>query len=101
MAPGWAGVDSELATHVRLQTEQCLAAYRAEPNLIEQDAGIELSNVTGGYGKKQLNELVQNASDALTGGSGRIALVLTDAALYFSAVQASAVRSAAAPGSPV
>ncbi|MCP2297267.1 hypothetical protein APR11_003699 [Nocardia amikacinitolerans] len=41
MAAGWAGVDSDPAKHVRLQTEQCLAAYRTKPNLTEQDAGIE------------------------------------------------------------
>ena len=71
-----------LAGHVRLQSDQCLEAYRAKPNLIEQDAGIEISNVEGGYGRKQLHELVQNAADALLGFGGTIALVLANDTLY-------------------
>lgn len=82
MAENWAGPSGPLADHVREQTEQCLAAYRAKPNLIEQDAGIELSNVEGGYGRKQLHELVQNAADAMVQGHGRIALVLSKGVLY-------------------
>lgn len=82
MSAQWSGVAGPLAEHVRVQTEQCLAAYRAKPNLVEQDAGIEISNVEGGYGRKQLHELVQNAADALVGTRGQIALVLTDDTLY-------------------
>ncbi|OBF21622.1 hypothetical protein A5725_13600 [Mycobacterium kubicae] len=82
MIDAWGSEGSELAEHVRRQTEQCLSAYRAKPNLIEQDAGIEISNVEGGYGKKQLNELVQNAADALIGYGGTIALVLAGGTLY-------------------
>ncbi|MFC9998112.1 DEAD/DEAH box helicase [Nocardia sp. NPDC127526] len=82
MRSGWGGVECELGHFVRQQTEQCLAAYRAKPNLIEQDGGIELSNITGGYGKKQLHELVQNAADALTDDCGRISLVLSEDHLY-------------------
>ncbi|RVW08220.1 DEAD/DEAH box helicase [Prescottella agglutinans] len=82
MATKWAGAEGGLADHVRSQTEQCLAAYRVKPNLIEQDAGIELSNVEGGYGRKQLYELVQNAADAMVQTRGRIALVLANGNLY-------------------
>ena len=78
----WAGTDSELAVHVLDQTDQCLSAYRAKPNLVEQDAGIEISNVEGGYGRKQLLELVQNAADAMVGSAGRIALTLANNSLY-------------------
>jgi superfamily II DNA or RNA helicase len=78
----WGSASSQLAEHVRRQNEQCLNAYRAKPNLIEQDAGIEISNVEGGYGKKQLNELVQNAADALLGHGGAIHLVLASGTLY-------------------
>lgn len=78
----WGDASSELAKHVQAQAEQCLNAYRAKPNLIEQDAGIEISNVEGGYGKKQLNELVQNAADALIGLGGAIHLVLASGTLY-------------------
>lgn len=82
MSATWSDAKGDLASHVRVQTEQCLAAYRAKPNLVEQDAGIEISNVEGGYGRKQLHELVQNAADALVGGHGRVALVLTADTLY-------------------
>ena len=76
------GTTRRLEDLVREQTQQCLAAYRAKPNLVEQDAGIEISSVEGGYGRKQLFELVQNSADALRAGSGRIALVLTPTHLY-------------------
>lgn len=78
----WGDASGDLAKHVRAQTEQCLNAYRAKPNLIEQDAGIEISNVEGGYGKKQINELVQNAADALIEQGGAIHLVLASGTLY-------------------
>ena len=79
---GWANASSELAKHVQRQTDQCLAAYLAKPNLIEQDAGIEISNVEGGYGRKQLNELVQNAADALLDSGGSITIVMSGGVLY-------------------
>jgi superfamily II DNA or RNA helicase len=82
MTSVWGPPSGGLADLVKQQTEQCLNAYRAKPNLIEQDAGIEISNVEGGYGKKQLNELVQNAADALLGHGGCIALVLSSGCLY-------------------
>ncbi|MFH5212275.1 sacsin N-terminal ATP-binding-like domain-containing protein [Antrihabitans sp. NCIMB 15449] len=82
MSIKWADTRSVLAEHVRGQTAQCLAAYRAKPNLIEQDAGIEISNVEGGYGRKQLHELVQNAADAMVGSRGRVALILSGQTLY-------------------
>ncbi|MBP1159815.1 DEAD/DEAH box helicase [Rhodococcus sp. PvR099] len=82
MTEKWIGREGVLADHVRSQTEQCLAAYGAKPNLIEQDAGIELSNIEGGYGRKQLHELVQNAADAMVHAGGRIALVLSNGVLY-------------------
>lgn len=81
MAAQW-GEQADLEYLVAQQTEQCLAAYRAKPNLVEQDAGIEMSSVEGGYGRKQLHELVQNGADALSASSGRIALVLSDQYLY-------------------
>lgn len=79
---GWADTQSDLAKHVDEQTRQCLAAYRSKPNLIEQDAGIEISNVEGGYGRKQLNELIQNSADALLDVGGEVAIVLSGGVLY-------------------
>ncbi|MEK6465725.1 sacsin N-terminal ATP-binding-like domain-containing protein [Pseudonocardia alni] len=47
-----------------------------------QDGAIEISTAEGGYGRKQLYELIQNGADALVGGNGRIAVRLTDDTLY-------------------
>ncbi|MGY1669436.1 DEAD/DEAH box helicase [Geodermatophilus sp. SYSU D00710] len=78
----WAGADGEVGRAVITEASQCLAAYRAKPNLVEQDAGIEISNVEGGYGRKQLHELLQNGADAMISSPGRISVVLTGSALY-------------------
>jgi superfamily II DNA or RNA helicase len=78
----WVGADGKIGALVAAETERCLAAYRAKPNLVEQDAGIEISNVEGGYGRKQLHELVQNGADAMHAGGGRISVTLTADRLY-------------------
>ncbi len=78
----WAGLKSGLATLVEEQTARCLATYREDPSRVEQDAAIETSTAEGGYGRKQLYELVQNGADAMLGASGRIHVVLTENCLY-------------------
>ncbi|MCZ2804847.1 DEAD/DEAH box helicase [Modestobacter sp. VKM Ac-2983] len=78
----WAGVDGAIGVAILSEASQCLEAYRAKPNLVEQDAGIEISNVEGGYGRKQLHELLQNGADAMISNPGRISVVLTEDALY-------------------
>ncbi len=78
----WAGADGDVGRAVLTEARQCLDAYRAKPNLVEQDAGIEISNVEGGYGRKQLHELLQNGADAMISSPGRISVVLTRSALY-------------------
>ncbi|MGY1703549.1 DEAD/DEAH box helicase [Geodermatophilus sp. SYSU D00697] len=78
----WAGLDSPLAKHVREQSERCLAAYRENPLLVAQDGAIEISTAEGGYGRKQLYELIQNGADALVGRTGRISVVLMNDTLY-------------------
>jgi superfamily II DNA or RNA helicase len=78
----WAGAQDEIGRLVALETERCLNAYRAKPNLVEQDAGIEISNVEGGYGRKQLHEIIQNGADAMRRSGGRISVVLTADHLY-------------------
>src|SRR5689334_22023697 len=81
--PEWAGVGSELSKHLFQRSERCLAAYRANPDLILEHANIERATAQGGYGRRQIYELVQNAADALLGrSSGRIVVVLTKDALY-------------------
>lgn len=78
----WAGIDSELAREVIAQSERCLATYREDASRVEQDARIETSTAQGGYGNKQLYELIQNGADALIDGGGRIHVVLTEDCLY-------------------
>ncbi|MHA7263489.1 DEAD/DEAH box helicase [Arthrobacter sp. TMN-37] len=64
------------------ETQSALNAYRARPDLVREHANIEAAISQGGYGRKQLNELVQNAADAVSETGGRIRVVLTPEALY-------------------
>jgi superfamily II DNA or RNA helicase len=66
----------------RRHSEAILNAYRAKPELIEEHANIERQQVEGGYGRRQLFELIQNGADELLGTRGRIAVVVTEDALY-------------------
>lgn len=78
----WEGPESGLAELVRAESERCLAAYREQPMRVESDANIETTIFEGGYGRKQIFELVQNSADALLGDAGRIQVVLTEDILY-------------------
>ncbi|WP_245541614.1 DEAD/DEAH box helicase [Smaragdicoccus niigatensis] len=61
---------------------KCLEVYKQDPNRVEEDAGKERGIAEGGYGRKQAQELVQNAADALRGAPGRVEVVLTGDCLY-------------------
>jgi hypothetical protein len=78
----WAGTTSPLSKFVALETESALNAYRARPQLIREHSNIEAAISQSGYGRKQLNELIQNAADAIKEPGGRIKVVLTKDALY-------------------
>src|SRR4051794_116944 len=78
----WGGVDSGLAVHLLKCNQRCIDAYRANPLLVREHANIERATAQGGYGRKQVYELVQNGADELLGVRGRIHLILTDTALY-------------------
>jgi superfamily II DNA or RNA helicase len=78
----WAGPEDALGEFVTSESEACLRSYKERPELVGQDANIEKTTVEGGYGRKQLNELVQNAADAMDGLEGRISIVLTKDYLY-------------------
>jgi superfamily II DNA or RNA helicase len=65
------------------QSEACLQSYEANAYLIEEHANIETSIREGGYGHRQLYELIQNGADELrTTRDGLIHVVLTAEALY-------------------
>src|SRR4051812_4456230 len=80
----WTSSDSELGRFVETHSGRSLEAYRAQPSLIEEHFRLEEGVLTGGYSRRQLYELIQNAADALTesGGAGRVRVVLTEDALY-------------------
>lgn len=80
----WADT-SDITDAVEELGSRCLAAYAANPYLIEEHIGTERSIAEGGYGRRQIYELVQNGADAaLDAGltEARIAVVLTADALY-------------------
>lgn len=79
----WAGEDSPVSQVVLAQSEACLNSYVANSALIEEHANIEISVKEGGYGHRQLYELIQNGADELrSSADGLIHIVLTDDALY-------------------
>lgn len=79
----WADEDSDLLRHIEARNAATLNAYEANPVLVFEHANIERSTAQGGYGRRQLYELVQNGADALVGTrAGRIHVVLTKNALY-------------------
>jgi hypothetical protein len=78
----WADTDSDLSRFVASETLQALNAYKARPDLIREHSNIEQAITQSGYGRKQLNELIQNAADAVDLPNGRIRIVLTDGTLY-------------------
>ena len=78
----WAGINGPLSAKIKEQTARCLDTYRTDTTRVEQDAAIESGTAQGGYGRKQLFELIQNGADALLGGAGRIHVVLTKECLY-------------------
>ncbi|MFI9559090.1 DEAD/DEAH box helicase [Nonomuraea endophytica] len=79
----WAGEDSPVSQVVLSQSEACLRSYKANAALIEEHANIETSVREGGYGHRQLYELIQNGADELRSTpDGLIHVVLTADTLY-------------------
>ena len=79
----WAGTSSTVARQVAERSARALATYREDRLLIDEHANKELGTAQGGYGRRQVYELVQNAADELISEpGGMIKLVLTDEALY-------------------
>lgn len=80
----WAGLEGPLGVYVDRESHRWLEAYRSQPRLVNEHANIERAVAEGGYGRRQLYELVQNGADAVleAGSAGRITVVLTGEALY-------------------
>ena len=67
----WQGIHSPLAEVVRDMSARNVDAILAQNDLLREQANIEQTVVEGGYNTKQVNELIQNASDAMDGLEGR------------------------------
>ena len=87
----WEGPDGALGQEIAARTEAMLRSYEVNPSLIEEHAGFEAWVQSGGYGHRQLYELIQNAADAILdggadgldgGADGAIEVLLTAKALY-------------------
>lgn len=82
MGRSWAEPDPALGGLVDDFRDRCVRVYQEDPNRVEEDAGKERGIAEGGYGRKQIQELVQNAADALQGAPGRVQVSLTEHGLY-------------------
>lgn len=78
----WSSIDGEIARTVQAQNDRLLETYRADPKRLEEDANTERSIHEGGYSRRQLYELLQNAADAMRAGEGRCEVLLTNHTLY-------------------
>ena len=63
--------ENALEAAVREQTEENLRVYATSSTRVDEDAGQEMNLAHGGYGKRQLFELVQNGADAMISSPGR------------------------------
>ncbi|MGW1540480.1 DEAD/DEAH box helicase [Streptomyces sp. NPDC002309] len=74
---------SSVVQTVLEQSSRVLQTYAVDPGLVAEHANGERRITQGGYGDRQLFELVQNAADEMTDESGgRICIVLTNTHLY-------------------
>lgn len=77
--------DDRVLKRVAELTELALGTYAYDPDRIEEDSNGERRIHQGGYGDRQLFELVQNAADEMIGSEhrgGKIHVILTDENLY-------------------
>jgi superfamily II DNA or RNA helicase len=90
----WSG-QRDLIDAVVAERDSALAAYRAKPILVREHLNQEESFRTGGYARRQLMELVQNAADAVHRGGrpGRIELRIVGDTLYCANEGESITRS--------
>lgn len=87
---------SEMEVFLSDLNEKTLGAYELRRSLLNEHQGIEESVLAGGYGYRQILELIQNGADAILeaheeGGreDGRIEVLLTDSHLYVANTGAS------------
>lgn len=78
----WVGTGGAVGKEILELNSRCLAAYERNPALVEEHANAERIQTEGGYGRRQVWELIQNGADELINRSGRVEVVLTDDYLY-------------------
>jgi hypothetical protein len=78
----WAGSDSEIGAAIAKYSNETLAAYREANWYVLEHANLERTAIEGGYGRRQLFELIQNGADELIATTGKIHVVLTESHLY-------------------
>jgi superfamily II DNA or RNA helicase len=83
MSNALAGAADVIGTVVA-QSRRILDVYRADPGHVQEHANNERRITQGGYGERQIYELVQNGADENQEhpGGGRIHVLLTDERLY-------------------
>jgi superfamily II DNA or RNA helicase len=81
---GWSASDAAIRDYVEERQGVALRTYEVNPDLLEEHVRQEDSFRIGGYGERQISELLQNAVDALTqaGVEGRVEFRMANGALY-------------------
>ncbi|MFI7006845.1 DEAD/DEAH box helicase [Streptomyces sp. NPDC050145] len=75
--------DQRVVQTVLEQSSRVLQTYSVDPGLVAEHANGERRITQGGYGDRQLFELVQNAADEISAApGGKIQVVLTETHLY-------------------
>jgi superfamily II DNA or RNA helicase len=77
----WGTGDLALQAQVRERQRITIENYGNDPDLLAEHVGMEDNFQAGGYGERQIEELLQNAIDQLT-RPGRVELRLADGVLY-------------------
>lgn len=77
----WSAPDGALKEQVAERQRISVENYRNDPQLLEEHVGMEDNFQAGGYGERQIEELLQNAVDQLS-SPGRIEFRLVDGSLY-------------------
>jgi superfamily II DNA or RNA helicase len=78
----WLNDEGPVGQQILELNGRCLAAYAANPALIEEHARLEIVQTEGGYGRRQVWELIQNGADEMLREKGRVSVVLTGEHLY-------------------
>lgn len=78
----WGTEATAVVAAAERHSSETLAAYREAPWYVLEHANMERAAIEGGYGRRQLFELIQNGADELIETPGKIHVVLTERALY-------------------